>query len=285
VIRWEEKAIADAAKKRGVTCHLSDAKELTLEVTARRSGSRGREGRQDGTGVVDTQVLQRCVSHYRNLHATAALESLEHQVVNGFQTAYISSDKLFCTLALTQAGIPGPATWLAFTEDAALRALDSLGYPAVIKPVVGSWGRLSALLKDKDFATAILEDREYMYPMYQVYYLQEFVKRPPRDIRSFVVGERTVAAIYRISSEDWRTNTARGGKAEACPITPELDELSLKAAKAVKGEIVGVDLMESPNGLLVHEVNNTTEFKNTVPATGVDIPGLIVEYLVSIQRK
>jgi [lysine-biosynthesis-protein LysW]--L-2-aminoadipate ligase len=273
VIRWEEKAIVDAAKKRSVQASLVDAKELVLDATSKASG------------IPDRVVLERCVSHYRNIHATAVLESMGHRVVNSFQTAYISSDKLFGSLAIARAGIPTPKTFVAFTEEAALNALEKMGYPAVIKPVVGSWGRLSALMKDSDFAKAILEDREYMYPMYQVYYLQEFVKRPPRDIRSFVVGGRTVAAIYRLSSSDWRTNTARGGKAEPCPITPELDELSLRSAKAVGGEIVGVDLMESPNGLVVHEVNNTTEFKNTVPATGVDIPGLIVDYLVSLEKR
>jgi [lysine-biosynthesis-protein LysW]--L-2-aminoadipate ligase len=207
-------------------------------------------------------------------------------VVNNFQAASISSNKLFCTLAFARAGIPTPRTSVAFTEDSAVASLQRLGYPAVLKPVVGSWGRLSALLKDIDTARAVLEDREYMYPMYQVYYLQEFVKRPPRDIRSFVVGDETIAAIYRNApSGEWRTNTARGGKAEKCPISDTLNELSLKAAEAVRGEIVGVDLMETPEGLVVHEVNNTTEFKNTVPATGVDIPSIIVDYLVSIQKR
>lgn len=273
LIRWEEKAIVDAAGKKGVRVNLVDARGLALEASGKTSG------------IADNVVLERCVGHYRNIHATAALESLGHRVVNSFRTAYISSDKLFGSLALARAGIPTPRTFVAFSEESALETLERLGYPAVLKPVVGSWGRLSALLKDKDFATAILEDRERMYPMYQVYYLQEFVKRPPRDIRSFVVGNRTVAAIYRLSSSDWRTNTARGGKAESCPITPELDELSLRSAKAVGGEIVGVDLMESPEGLVVHEVNNTTEFKNTVPATGVDIQGLIVDYLVSLEKR
>ena len=273
LIRWEEKAIADAAKRKGFAANLVDAKEVILDATGK------------GSGIANHLVLQRCVSHYRNIHSTAALESLGHRVVNSFQTAYISSDKLFGSLALARAGIPTPRTFVAFTEEAALKSLDRLGYPAVLKPVVGSWGRLSALIKDRDFATAILEDREYMYPMYQVYYLQEYVKRPPRDIRSFVVGDRTVAAIYRLSSSDWRTNTARGGKAEPCPVSAELNELSLRSAKAVGGEIVGVDLMESSEGLVVHEVNNTTEFKNTVPATGVDIPGLIVEYLASLEKR
>ncbi len=276
MVRWEEKSIVDAANKRSghVDVNMVDAKDLPLEITGTRSG------------LPHGPVLQRCVSHYRNLHTTAALEGLGHRVVNNFQSATISSDKVFCSIALARAGIRTPRTYLASTEGSALKALEELGYPAVLKPVVGSWGRLSALLKDSDFARAIIEDREYMYPLYQLYYLQEFVKRPPRDIRSFVVGDQTIAAIYRISATDWRTNTARGGKAENCPITSELNELSLKSARAVGGEIVGVDLMESTtDGLVVHEVNNTTEFKNTVPATGIDIPGLIVDYLVSLEKR
>ena len=273
VVRWEEKAISQAAKKKGIDAHLVDARTMALEITSR------------STGIPDHVILERCVSHYRNIHATAALESMGHRVVNDFRSAYISSDKLFCSLALARAKIPTPRTFLAFTEESAKKSFRELGYPAVVKPVVGSWGRLSALVKDEDFATAIIEDREFMYPMYQIYYLQEFVKRPPRDIRSFVVGDQTIAAIYRQSASDWRTNTARGGKAIPCPITDEINELSLKSAKAVGGEIVGIDLMESPDGMLVHEVNNTTEFKNTVPATGIDIPGFIVDYLVSLEKR
>jgi len=226
------------------------------------------------------------VSYFRNLHSTSALESPGHRVVNRLSAALTCGNKLFATLALVSSKVPTPRTRLAFTEESALKSLNALGYPAVIKPVVGSWGRLSALLKDQDAAKAVIEDREEMFPLYQVYYLQELVKRPPRDIRSFVIGGKTVAAIYRSSEPgEWRTNTARGGRADPCPLTPELDELSLAAARATGGEIVGVDLMESERGLLVHEVNATTEFKNTVPATGVDIAGLIVDYLVSVQKR
>lgn len=226
------------------------------------------------------------MSYFRNVHSTAALEAVGHHVVNSFHCAWTCGNKLFGTLALSENKIPTPKTRLAFTEQAAIKAIEDLGYPAVLKPVVGSWGRLSALLKDEDFARAVLEDREYMFPLYQVYYLQEFVKRPPRDIRTFVIGDRTVAAIYRISgSSDWRTNTARGGRAENLPIDKELDELSVRSARAVGGEFVGVDLMETKDGMVVHEVNNTTEFKNTVPATGVDIPSLIIDYLISSRKR
>jgi len=258
----------------GVKVNLIDSKDLDVEIN---SGQ---------TGIGDKVVLQRCVSYFRNVHSTAALEAAGIRVVNSFESAWVCGNKLFGSLRLVKNGIPTPKTRVSFTEEAAIRSAARLGYPAVIKPVVGSWGRLSALLKDEDFARAVIEDREYMFPLYQIYYLQEFVKRPPRDIRSFVVGGRTVAAIYRYSgSSDWRTNTARGGRAESCKIDKELDELSVRAAKATNCEIAGVDLMESEDGLLVHEVNNTTEFKNTVPATGVDIPKLIVEYLVSLQKR
>jgi [lysine-biosynthesis-protein LysW]--L-2-aminoadipate ligase len=253
---------------------MVDSKDLSLDVTAGKKM------------LNEDVVLQRCVGHFRNVHLTSALEASGHKVVNSSSCAWICGDKLLGTIALVRSSVPTPRTMLAFTEESALKTLDDLGYPAVIKPVVGSWGRLSALLKDRDAAVAVLEDREEMFPMYQVYYLQEFVKRPPRDIRSFVIGGRTVAAIYRVSeSGDWRTNTARGGRAQACPVSRELDELSVKAAEATGGEILGVDLMESENGLVVHEVNGTTEFKNTVPVTGVDIPRLIVDYLVSIQKR
>jgi len=236
--------------------------------------------------LADRVVLQRCVSYFRNVHSTAALEAAGHRVVNSFDCAWVCGNKLFGSLELIRHGVPTPKTRLAMSEDSALRTIEEMGYPVVIKPVVGSWGRLSALLRDGDAARAVIEDREQMFPLYQIYYLQEFVKRPQRDIRSFVIGDRTIAAIYRYSGgSEWRTNTARGGRAETCKITPELDELSVKAAKAVGGEFVGVDLMESEDGLLVHEVNNTTEFKNTVPATGVNIPGMVIDYLISVQRR
>jgi len=275
VIRWEEKAIAQAAEKRGVKAALVDVKDMEISLT----------GAGTSPKIVEKIVLQRCVSHYRNLYSTAALEAAGHTVVNSLSTAWSSSDKVLCTLALKRAGIPTPETHLAFTEEGVMRALGKLGYPAVLKPAVGSWGRLAALLKDEDFARAIVEDREYMHPSYQIYYLQEYVKRPPRDIRTFVIGDRTVAAIYRTSAGDWRTNTARGGKAEPCKITKEIDDISLKAARAVQGRFVGVDLMESKDGLVCHEVNNTTEFKNSVPATGIDIPGLAVDYLASLDKR
>jgi [lysine-biosynthesis-protein LysW]---L-2-aminoadipate ligase len=268
-MRWEEKSLYEAAKRKGVEdCRLVDCKDIFIELN-----------RKDAM-YTDKTVIQRTVSYFKSLHSTAALEGLGASIINPLETAVTCGNKLFCHMVLNKGDIRTPKSITAFSEKSALEGLDKLGYPAVIKPTIGSWGRLIALLRDKDAARAVIEDRQHMFPLYHVYYFEEFVNRPPRDIRAIVVGDSVAAAIYRYSgNEEWKTNMALGGRAENCPITKELEDVCINACKAVSGKVVGVDLMESKeDGLVVHEVNNTTEFKNTVKVTGIDIPGLIVEY-------
>ena len=270
-LRPDERLIIDAAKRESIELILYDTNQLAWDVT----------NEYDGIELADA-FLQRCMSFFRSIHVTAALEARGKPVVNSFTAASTCGDKLIASLALSRAKVPTPRTYLAFTQEASLKALEQLGYPAVLKPVVGSWGRLVAQLRDPESATAILEPREYMHPIQQVYYLQEKIKRPERDIRCYVIGDQAVAAIYRNAApSEWRTNTARGGVAENLPVTPELEEISIRATEAVGGGAFGVDLMETDSGLVVHEVNHTTEFKNTVRVTGVDIPKLLLEYAIS----
>ena len=272
-LRWEEKSLIEAAKKKDIELEVINCRENSIELDEDKSNYR------------DDIILQRCVSYYNNLHSTAAFEGLGAKVINSLHTAIMCGNKLFTHMELLKSDIAIPKAFCAFSNQSAMSILNKNGYPKVIKPVVGSWGRMIALLKDKEAAEAVIEDREHMYPLYHVFYFEEFVKRPPRDIRSIVVGDRVVAAIYRYSGDnEWKTNMALGGKAEACKVTNEMEELCLKAAKTMKGEILGVDLMESENGLLVHEVNNTTEFKNTVRVTGVDIPSLIIDHLINSNK-
>ncbi|MEM2759675.1 MAG: lysine biosynthesis protein LysX [Nitrososphaerales archaeon] len=271
-IRWEEKALYESARKKGIEVTNLNCNNLFIDLN---------------NGVAENDVvLQRCVSYFRSLHSTAALEGNGVRVVNRLHTSLIAGNKLFAHMKLKEVGVRTPRSMLAFSMDSAIQALDKLGYPSVLKPTVGSWGRLIALLKDKESAEAVIEDREHMFPLYQIYYLEEFVKRPPRDIRSIVVGDRVVGAIYRYSPEGrWKTNMALGGRAELCPVTKELEDVCLRASKAVNGEVVGVDLMEDErDGLVVHEVNNTTEFKNVTRVTGNDIPSLIIDYLTTLKR-
>ncbi len=274
-IRWEEKNLIAAAKRKQIDLIPIDARKVHIDVTS------GKDRKKFGD-----IVLQRCISYFRGLHLTAALESMDIPVVNSYAVTAVCGNKLLTTLALVEADVPTPKTILAFTPETVLEALEELKYKAVLKPVTGSWGRLIVPLRDKEIAQAILEDREFMHPLYQVYYVQEIVKRPPRDIRATVIGDEVVAAIYRISTTgELITNIARGGRAEACKVTKELEEISLKAAEAVGGGVLGVDLMESPKGLVVHEVNHTIEFFGTVTTTHVDIPGLILEYCLKQAKK
>ncbi len=271
-IRWEEKALLEAGKKNNINIQMVNCKKLALNL----------EKKPEDYGV----VIQRCVSYYRNLHSTAALEGLGVKVINCLNTGIFAGNKLFTHMLLKKFGVPTPDATVAFSKEAALQALETQGFPKVIKPTVGSWGRLISKLNDKESAEGIIESREKMYPIYQVHYLEEFVKRPPRDIRAIMVGDKIVAAIYRTSGNgNWKTNMSLGGIAEPCKVTPEMEEMCIKAKNAVQGDIVGVDLMESnEKGLVVHEVNNTTEYKNTVRVCEIDIPSLMLDYALNIGK-
>jgi [lysine-biosynthesis-protein LysW]--L-2-aminoadipate ligase len=274
-LRPDERLIIEAAKHSGVDLTLYDTNELALDVTNVNENVESADA-----------FLQRCVSYFRSIHVTATLEAQGKPVVNSFRAASTCGNKLLTSICLSRAKIPTPRTYLAFTQKSSLRALEQLGYPAVLKPVVGSWGRLIALINDSEAARSIIESREYLHPIQQVYYIQEKIKRPNRDIRCYVIGEQAVAAMYRYApSDDWRTNTARGGVAENLPVTPELEDLSIRAAQAVGGGAFGVDLMETESGLVVHEVNHTTEFKNIVRVTHADIPKLLLEYTLHQAKK
>ncbi|HEY4673337.1 MAG TPA: lysine biosynthesis protein LysX [Nitrososphaerales archaeon] len=277
-IRWEEKSLTQTAKKKGARVVTIDAKMLTLD-----SSAKSKEVQKEFGDV----VLQRCISYFRGQHVTAYLEFKGLTVINKHRVGEICGNKYLTTLALEKARVPTPRTMFAFTADSAKEAVEKLGYPAVLKPVVGSWGRGVAPLKDRDTASPIIELREEMTgALNQIYYIQEMIKRPPRDIRTIVVGDRVVAAAYRYAPpQDWRTNVARGGKTAPCKITKELEEMALMAADAVGGGVLGVDAMESPDGLVIHEVNNTVEFKGASQVNETNIPEAIVNHVLSIAKR
>ena len=277
-IRWDEKALVRAAKRAGADLKLTDSKTIYIDTGGEPNKLKEMFGQV---------VIQRCVSYFRGLHVTAVLENLGLEVVNRLDVSLTCGNKLFTTLALRKAGIPVPATLVAFTDEGVTKALEKLGYPAVLKPVVGSWGRLIALLRDRESAQAIIESREQMRnALLQIYYLQEYVERPPRDMRVLVIGDEVIAASYRYSPEgDWRTNVARGGTSEPCPVTDELEDIALKAAKTVGGGVLAVDCMESPKGILVHEVNSTVEFRGLCSTTKLDIPGKIIDYAIGVMKR
>jgi [lysine-biosynthesis-protein LysW]--L-2-aminoadipate ligase len=281
-VRVEEKLLFGALEERGVAFERIDSRRVAFEL-----GNGAPEGDSGGNGVGRVQgcdaVLVRCLSHSRAYYLTRWLEGVGIPAVSPHRSIATCGDKMLTTAALREARVPIPETRIAFTQHAALTTIEEMGYPVVLKPLFGSWGRLLARINDRHAAEAILEHKRTLGGYtHGVFYIQEYVEKPGRDIRSFVVGDETIAAIYR-RSPHWITNTARGGEATNCAITPEIDRLSRAAAEAVGGGMVAIDLLEDPDGrLLVSEVNHTPEFRNSIHTTGVDIPGRIIDHIVEV---
>lgn len=278
VIRWEEKALLDAAKEIDL-----DVEPVHLYSTAIQVGS---NGLKDVLKTNAEIALQRAISHTIALNSTIALESLGVRVINNSMSMSIAMNKLWTLSILSRYGIKTPRTLVAFSDEACFKYAQILGYPIVLKPIDGSWGRLIAMARDEEELRAILEHRSYIQnPSMKVHMLQEFVNKPNRDIRIFVVGDEVPVAIYRVSNH-WITNTARGGKAEPAKIDDELRELVLKVAKLIGVEIAGIDVFEDRNrGYIVNEINAVPEFKNTVAATGYKLHLKIMEYVKSQLKK
>jgi [lysine-biosynthesis-protein LysW]--L-2-aminoadipate ligase len=276
-VRVEEKMLLAALRARGAAFERIDPRKLTVDL----------QGTGSGTGGLDeySAVLVRCLSHSRAFYLSRWFEDRGVPAISSHHTVSTCGDKVLTSAALQAAGVPTPRTVAAFSVESALDAIEEMGYPVVLKPPLGSWGRLLAKVNDREAAEALLEHKTTLGGYaHGIFYIQEYVEKPGRDIRTMVAGDSVVYAIYR-RSEHWITNTAQGGKAELCPLTPEIVELSLAAARAVGVDagqpgIVAVDLMETAEGqLLVNEVNHTPEFHGAAQAAEADIAGRIVDYV------
>ena len=225
-------------------------------------------------------LFERSISYSRGLYISRIFEAHGIPVVNSSAVAERCGDKYITSQILAKNGIPTPRVLMAFDEESALRAIEAMGYPCVLKPVVGSWGRLLAKVENREIAEALIEHKATLGVNHQVFYIQEYINKPGRDIRAFVVGDQVICAIYR-SSENWITNTARGGVATNCPITEEVADLCHRAAVVVGGGLLALDLFETEIGLTINEINHTMEFRNSITTTGVNIPQKMVEYVLS----
>ena len=224
-------------------------------------------------------LLERSISYSRGLYISRIFEAHGIPVVNPSIVAERCGDKYITSQILSKNGIPTPRVLMAFDEESALRAIEAIGYPCVLKPVVGSWGRLLAKVENRHMAESLIEHKATLGVNHQVFYIQEYIDKPGRDIRAFVVGDETICAIYR-SSENWITNTARGGIATNCPVTDEIADLCQRAAHAVGTGLLALDLFETENGLTINEINHTMEFRNSIATTGVNIPQKMIDHVL-----
>jgi len=270
-LRTEEKLLQKEAENLGYDTSMVDAKITNFNTDSKREDFE--------FGDV---VLERCISYYRGLHFTACLEFMDIPVINKFDVANTCGNKMITSMLLKKNNIPTPKTYFSFSAETALENFENIGYPLVIKPIIGSWGRSVMPIKDKDTAEAVIENRQVTDgPQDRIYYLQEMVNRPPRDIRVITIGDKAISAMYRKSSGGFKTNIALGADPELCEITKEIEDLCEKASKAVGGGILGIDLMEDKEkGLVVHEVNNTVEFKGLVKVSEKNIPKEMIDYAI-----
>jgi [lysine-biosynthesis-protein LysW]--L-2-aminoadipate ligase len=275
-LRTEEKMLQKEASELGHDAVMLDAKITQVNTDSKKED-------YDFGDV----VLERCVSYFRGLHFTASLEFMNVPVLNKFDVANICGNKMFMTLLLKKNNIPTPKTYFSFSSESAAENIEKVGYPLVIKPLIGSWGRGVMPIKDRDTMDAIFEIRDITdSPHDRIYYLQELIKRPPRDIRVITVGDEPIAAMYRKSSGGFKTNIALGADPELCEITKEMEDMAAKASKAMGGGILGIDMMEDEqNGLVVHEVNNTVEFKGLTRVAKRNIPKEMIEFALNFVRK
>ncbi len=276
-LRFEEKKIYNDIQQKGFEATLVDGKSLIFDTESSKSDSR--------FGDI---ILQRVISYNRGLHLTYCLEQIGLPVVNSFSVSEICGNKLITSLILKKNGVPTPKTTFAFSTESARECMKKLGYPLVVKPIIGSWGRGVYQIKDQSMAEMMLDSRQENDNSFsRIYYFQELIDRPSRDIRCIVIGDQIVASVFRYSSEnEWRTNVAVGGRTEMAPLTSELKEIVLKASNAVGGGILGVDLMEDKErGYLVHEVNNTVEFRGASAVCKSDIASAMTDYLVKMSSK
>jgi [lysine-biosynthesis-protein LysW]--L-2-aminoadipate ligase len=276
-LRFEEKKLYKDIQQKGFDAILVDGKSLIFDTESSKSDSR--------FGDI---VLQRVISYNRGLHLTYCLEQIGLPVVNSFNVSEICGNKLITSLILKKNNVPTPKTTFAFSTESARECMKKLGYPLVVKPIIGSWGRGVYQIKDQSMAEMMLDSRQENENLFsRIYYLQELIDRPSRDIRCIVIGDQVVASVFRYSSEnEWRTNVAVGGRTEVASLTSELKEIVLKASNAVGGGILGVDLMEDKErGYLVHEVNNTVEFRGASAVCKSDIAGAMTDYLVKMSSK
>jgi len=267
-IRKDEKLLLGELRDRGHTVEKIDVRDQQFGL---------RDSSVDVEGL--DLVLDRCVATSRSKYTTQFFEAYDVPVVNSPAVADTCSDKVKTSLALEAADVPTPETTVAFTADAAMAAIEDFGYPVVLKPVVGSWGRLMARIEDEHAAEAILEHKATLgHYEHKVFYVQEFVEKPGRDIRVLTLDGEPVAGMVR-AADHWITNANRGAETEAFEVTEEIADLSAAASEAVGGGLLGVDIMETGDGYTVHEVNHTVEYKALSDAVDVDVPAAVVDWL------
>ncbi len=200
----------------------------------------------------------------------ARLEGEGVRVLNRPGTLVAAHDKLATSRALAAAGVPHPQT--------AHITAPSLGIPlqppVVVKPRFGSWGRDVVLCEDvAALRRCLAEDCGRPWFHSHGALVQQLVPPQGHDLRIVVAGGSVVGAVRRIAAAgEWRTNVALGARREPVSPPPEACALALEAARAIEADLVGIDLLPTPDGgYVVLELNGAVEFNDQYSLDGGDV--------------
>lgn len=266
-LRTEERMIRDALQNRGCVVDLHRDDELVLTLDRQRWAH-------------GDLVLMRSMSFTRARYLAAIMENKGSHVVNSSRAIATCGDKIHTTLALIAHDVPVPWAFAGFEEHACISQIERTGYPVVTKPAVGSWGRLVARIDSKSAAEGILSTRFGLgRAQDHVCLVQEYIDKPGYDLRVYVIG--TAIGGIRRRSEHWITNTACGAAPEKYEVPAAHARLAERAAAAVGGEIVAVDLLETRDGdVLVNEVNHCVEFARSIDIARIPLPEHIADHVL-----
>jgi RimK family alpha-L-glutamate ligase len=209
------------------------------------------------------------------------LQRLGMYVVNPPEAIEHCVDKYDILAILEENGIPVPRTAVTESVDEALKAFNELGGDVVVKPLFGSRGIGSTRVTDAEIAHTVFRNITFYHG---VVYLQEFVHHGFSDIRVFVVGDRVVASMRRVANS-WKTNYSQGAQPLSVELEKTLEDIAVKSAKLIECKIAGVDILESPRGPLVVEVNSQPGWRGLQSVTNVNIADEIVNFVVSELKK
>jgi len=219
----------------------------------------------------------------KRLGVLHALRELGVAVYNDARAIERSVDKSMTSLLLHAAGVPTPPTWATESAAQAQRLVtrdSAAGRALVLKPVFGSQGKGLQLVGRVDGVHVPLPD---LAPFGGLAYLQRFVpplQSPGFDWRVLVIGGRAAAAMRRVS-EHWVHNVKQGARVEPATLEPALAALAERAAAALRMDYAGIDILPSPEGPQVLEVNGVAAWQGLQRVTAFNIAEALVDDLLA----
>ncbi|PIU59929.1 30S ribosomal protein S6--L-glutamate ligase, partial [Candidatus Bathyarchaeota archaeon CG07_land_8_20_14_0_80_47_9] len=276
---WSSSQLREALARRNLRCVCFSFPKLTARVGCKPYANAGRIGilenldalmvRPIGRGSLEELVFRMDMLYRlerQGLYVINPPEAIEHCV-----------DKYDILAILEEKGVSVPRTAVTENVDEALKAFAELGGDVVVKPIFGSRGVGLTRISDSEIASTVFRAITFYHG---VIYIQEFVDHGFSDVRALVIGDQVVASMRRVGSS-WRTNYSQGARPTPVDLDRALEEMAVKSARLVGCKIAGVDILESPSGPVVVDVNSQPGWRGLQSVAKTNIADEIVDFVLS----